>query len=87
MRIASAPDGDGNFVLERATHHAGEAPGALFLAPFHRRTAREYAGDDPDPRHGYNAFIDEIIDAARQNGYRAGESPGPDDPRLRGARQ
>ena len=87
VRVASAPDGDGNFALERASHYAGEAPSALFLAPFHRRTAKEYAGYDPDPRHGYDAFIDEIIDAARQNGYRAAESPGPGDPRLRGARQ
>ena len=87
VRVASAPDADGNFALEPAAHYAGEAPSAVFLAPFHRRTAREYAGDDPDPRHGYDAFIDEIIDAARRHGYRAVESPGPDDPRLRGARQ
>ena len=64
MRIASAPDGDGNFVLAPAAQYAGEVPGALFLAPFHRRTAEEHAGNDPDPRHGYDAFIDEIIDAA-----------------------
>ena len=80
VRIASAPDGDGNFALEPAAQYAGEVPGTLFLAPFHRRTAEEHAGDDPDPRHGYDAFIDEIIDAARRHGYRAGESPGPDDP-------
>ena len=87
VRIASAPDETGNFELEPAAQYAGEVPGTVFLAPFHPRTAEEHAGDDPDPRHGYDAFIDEIIDAARRYGYRAGESPGPDDPRLRGARQ
>jgi len=87
VRIASAPDAAGNFVLEPAAQYAGEVPGALFLAPFHRRTADEFASDDPDPRHGYDAFIDEIIDAARRHGYRAEESPGPDDQRLRGPRQ
>jgi len=45
VRVASAPDADGNFALEPATHHAGEAPSALFLAPFHRRTAKEGAAD------------------------------------------
>jgi hypothetical protein len=87
VRIASAPDEDGNFALEPAAQYAGEVPGTPFLAPFHRRTAEEYASDDPDPRHGYDAFIDEIIDAARRHGYRADESPGPGDTRLRGPRQ
>lgn len=87
VRIASAPDEAGNFALEPGAQYTGEMPGALFLAPFHRRTAEEFAGVDPDPRHGYGAFIDEIIGAARRHGYRADESPGPDDPRLRGARQ
>jgi hypothetical protein len=87
VRIASAPDGDGIFALEPASHYAGEAPQSLFLAPFHRRTATEDAANDPDPRDGYDAFIDEIIDAARRHGYRAAESPGPGDPRLHGLRQ
>ena len=87
VRVASAPDGGGYFALEPAAHYAGEAPSAMFLAPFHRRTAKENAGDDPDPQDGYDAFIDEIIDAAQRHGYRAEESPGPGDPRLRGARQ
>ncbi len=87
VRIASAPDGDGNFALEPAALFSGEAPSTLFLAPFHRRTAEEHADDDPDPRHGYDAFIDEIIDAGQRHGYRAAESPGPGDERLRGARQ
>jgi hypothetical protein len=87
VRIASAPDRNGNFALEPAAMYAGETPGALFLAPFHRRTAEENAPDDPDPRHGYDAFVAEIIDTARRHGYRAAASPGPDDPRLRGPRQ
>lgn len=87
VRVASAPDGDGNFALDPASHYAGEAPSAVFLAPFHRRTANEDATDDPAARDGYDAFIDEIIDAARRHGYRADESPGPGDPRLHGLRQ
>jgi hypothetical protein len=87
VRIASAPDEAGNFALEPATRYTGEVPGTPFLAPFHRRTVEEYAADDPDPRHGYNAFIDDIIEAARRHGYRPEESPGPDDQRLRGPRQ
>lgn len=87
VRIASAPDEAGNFALEPGAQYTGEVPGTLFLAPFHPRTPEWCASDDPDPRHGYDAFIDEIIDAARRNGYRADESPGPGDARLRGARQ
>ena len=87
VRVASAPDDTGAFSLERASHHAGEAPVAVFLAPFHRATAEEHAGSDPDPQHGYDAFLDEIIDAARRHGYRAENAPGPGDPRLRGQRQ
>ena len=87
VRIASAPDEAGNFALEPAAQYAGEVPGAPFLAPFHRRTAEEYAAADPDPRHGYDAFLDDIIEAACRHGYRAEDSPGPGDRRLRGPRQ
>jgi hypothetical protein len=87
VRVASAPDGSGNFALEPATQYAGEVPGTPFLAPFHRRTAEEFAADDPDPLHGYDAFIDDIIEAARRHGYRPEDSPGRGDPRLRGPRQ
>jgi hypothetical protein len=87
VRIASAPDEAGNFALEPATQYTGEVPGTPFLAPFHRRTAEEDAPDDPAPRHGYGRFIDDIIEAARRHGYRAEDSPGPGDPRLRGPRQ
>jgi hypothetical protein len=87
VRIGSAPDKAGDFELETASLHAGEVPGAIFLAPFHRSTANEHAPADPDPHHGYDAFIAEIIDAAQHFGYRAETSPGPGDRRLRGARQ
>ena len=58
-----------------------------FLAPFHRATAADHAPADPDPHHGYDAFVGEIIDAARRFGYRADASPGPGDARIKGARQ
>jgi hypothetical protein len=87
VRIGSAPDRAGDFEVEPASRHAGEVPGAVFLAPFHRATANEHAPADPDPHHGYQAFVGEIIDAAQQFGYRAETSPGPGDPRLKGARQ
>ena len=87
IRITEAPDEAGNFTIERAAHHAGEVPGAEFLAPFHRVTAQEDAAAEPDPRRGYEAFLDEIIEAAQRNGFRAEASPGPGDARLRGPRQ
>ncbi len=87
VRIGSAPDQAGDFDIEPASLHAGEVPGAVFLAPFHRSTANEHAPSDPGPHHGYDAFIAEIIDTARHSGYRAESSPGPGDPRIRGARQ
>ena len=81
VRIGSLPDEAGDFDLEPAARHAGEVPGAVFLAPFHRATATEHAPADPDPRHGYEAFVAEIIDAAQRFGYSAAASPGPGDPR------
>jgi hypothetical protein len=87
VRILSAPDAAGNFALEPSAQYTGEVPGTIFLAPFHRRTAEERAGIDPDPHHGHDAFITEIVEAAQRGGYRAETSPGRGDPRLRGARQ
>jgi hypothetical protein len=87
VRITEAADEAGDFAFERAAHHAGELPGPEFLAPFHRVTAQENAGTEPDPRHGYEAFLDEIIEAAQRQGFRAEASPGPGDARLRGPRQ
>ncbi len=87
VRVLSAPDAAGEFGLERASHHAGEAPSAVFLAPFHRAMAANHAAADPDPRLGYEAFLGEIIDATQRFGYRAAASPGRGDPRLKGERQ
>jgi hypothetical protein len=87
VRIAAAPDEKGEFAIEPAVQHAGEVPGAVFLAPFHRVTAEENAAADPDPRLGYEAFLDEIIELAQRLGFRADASPGPGDARLRGPRQ
>jgi hypothetical protein len=87
VRIASAPDPDGFFELERASLQVGEIPGAVFLAPFRRGTAGEGARTAPDPQAGYDDFIDEIIAAAPCLGYREAASPGPGDARLRGPRQ
>jgi hypothetical protein len=95
VHIASAPDRDGNFELQRATRHVGEPPSADYLTPV-RRTAEPLAQarDDgpapesaPEPARGYAQFLDDIVNAARRFGYRADESPGPGDPRLRGLRQ
>ena len=87
IRIGSAPDQAGNFELEPASLHAGEVPGAVFLAPFHRAILDKHAPADCDPRGEYDAFVAEIIDLARHFGYRAETSPGPGDPRIRGLRQ
>ena len=87
VRIGSAPDQAGDFDIEPASLHAGEGARCRFLAPFRRRTADEHAPSGSDPHHGYDAFIAEIIDAAQHSAYRAETSPGPGDPRLKGARQ
>jgi len=87
VRVLSAPDQAGDFEFERAVQYTGEVPGAVFLAPFHRRTAKEFARADPDPHDGYDAFLAEIVAAAKRFGFRAETAPGPGDPRLRGPRQ
>jgi hypothetical protein len=83
VRITEVADQAGDFALERAAQQAGEAPGALFL----RVTTQEDAGAEPDPRQGYEAFLDEIVEAAQRPGFRREASPGPGDVRLRGPRQ
>jgi hypothetical protein len=85
VRIAEAADGRGDFAIEPASQQAGEVSGAVFLAPFHRVTAAEDAASDR--RHAYEAFLDEIIEAAQRPGFRGEDSPGPGDRRLRGLRQ
>ncbi len=94
VHIASAPDKDGNFELQRATRHVGEPPSADYLTPV-RRTEEplDQAHNEPaqvsrpEPARGYAQFLDDIVNAAQRFGYRADESPGPGDPRLRGLRQ
>jgi len=87
VRITEVADQAGDFALERAARHAGEAPGAVFLAPFHRVTSQEDASAEPEPRQDYEAFLDEIVEAAQRPGFRREASPGPGDVRLRGPRQ
>jgi hypothetical protein len=79
VRIGSAPDIEGWFEVERAARHAGEPETATFLAP-----ARS---DQPKPSTAYEQFLDDIIKAAERFGYRADESPGRGDKRIRGQRQ
>jgi len=73
VRIASAPDEHGWLELGRAARHVGEPETPTFLAPA--------AGTD------YQRFLDDIIAAAKRSGFRPEDSPGLDDPRLRGLRQ
>jgi hypothetical protein len=94
VHIASAPDKDGNFELQRATRHVGEPPSADYLTPVRRTEEpldRAHNGpaqvSRPEPGRGYAQFLDDIVNAAQRFGYRADESPGPRDPRLRGLRQ
>ena len=95
VRILSAPDALGDFDFERATQQIGEAASPSFLAPHRREERTTDAGRespaivsaDPDPRAGYEAFLAEIVAAAQRSGFRPEESPGRDEPRLRGLRQ
>jgi hypothetical protein len=59
----------------------------VFLAPFHRATPNGRTPAHLEPHQGYDAFVEEIVEAARRFGYHAETSPGPGDPRIRGARQ
>jgi hypothetical protein len=95
VRILSAPDSAGDFDFERATQQIGEATSASFLAPHRREDRTQDAGRDgpttvsadPDPRAGYEAFLDDIIAVAQRFGFDPKGSPGRDEPRLRGLRQ
>jgi hypothetical protein len=95
VRILSAPDAAGDFDFERATQQIGEATSARFLAPHRREDRTQDAGRDsptpvsadPDPRAGYEAFLDDIVAIAQRFGFEPEESPGRDEPRLRGLRQ
>ncbi|MBV9202248.1 MAG: hypothetical protein JO320_14905 [Alphaproteobacteria bacterium] len=95
VRILSKPDAGGDFEFERATRQTGEAGSAAFLAPHRREDRIEGAGRDsptnvsaiPDPQEGYEDFLADIIAAAQRFGFVAEQSPGRDEPRLRGLRQ
>jgi hypothetical protein len=92
VRISSAPDADGWFDVEPSNRHIGEPPSPQFLAPTRRRaelTHQGRASEDsaaPEPDLGYEQFLDGIIAAARQHGFRPEQAPGRDEPRLRGFR-
>jgi hypothetical protein len=87
IRILSAPDAAGDFDFERATRQIGETASASFLAP-HRREERSLAESAmPDPRAGYEGFLEDIVAVAQRFGFEPEESPGRDEPRLRGLRQ
>jgi hypothetical protein len=81
VRIGSAPDDSGRFELERAARHVGEAQTPDFLAPARRNE------EPADPGRGYVQFLDDIVAAATRFGFRAEESPGQGDARIRGLRQ
>ena len=95
VRILSAPDAAGDFGFERATQQIGEAASASFLAPHRREDRTVDAGRDsptpvsadPDPRAGYEAFLADIVAVAQRFGFEPENSPGRDEPRLRGLRQ
>ena len=95
VRVLSGPDAAGDFELERAAQQVGEAASATFLAPHRREDRTIDAGRDspatisadPDPRAGYDAFLADIVAAAQRFGFEPDESPGRDEPRLRGSRQ
>jgi hypothetical protein len=87
IRILSAPDAAGDFDFERATRQIAEAASASFLAPHRREEGTLAESAMPDPRAGYEAFLGDIVAVAQRFGFEPEESPGRDEPRLRGLRQ
>jgi hypothetical protein len=87
IRILSAPDAAGDFDFERATRQVGETASASFLAPHRREEGTLAESAVPDPRAGYEAFLEDIVAVAQRFGFEPEESPGRDEPRLRGLRQ
>jgi hypothetical protein len=100
VRILSNVDANGDFELERASRQVGEAGGpdeALFLSPDlvssadalvegggYGTTVQRESGPEAHKAADYTAFIDRIIEAAKQARFR----PAPaGDQRLRGPRQ
>ena len=82
LRVLSAPDDNGNIQLERARHQVGESHGAPFLPAF-----RPSGGTEHDPTAGYDAFLADVVEAAKRFGFDSKGTPGQGDPRIRGARQ
>jgi len=87
IRILSAPDAAGDFDFERATRQIGETASASFLAPHRLEEGTLAESAIPDPRAGYEAFLEDIVAVAQRFGFEPEESPGRDEPRLRGLRQ
>ncbi len=95
VRVLSAPDAAGGFEFERATQQIGEASSASFLAPHRREERTQDAGRDspttvsadPEPRAGYEDFLNDIVAVAQRFGFEPEQSPGRREPRLRGLRQ
>jgi hypothetical protein len=94
VRILSAPDAAGDFIVERASQQVGEAATAAFLVPHRREERLVNTGDSPatesarpDPQEGYAEFLAEIVVAAQRFGFRPEQSPGRDAPGLQGLRQ
>ncbi len=88
VRVRSAPDTSGEFSFERGRRQVGETASAVFVVPYRRSGgggAPEAASGDPHA--GYDAFLDEIVAAARRFGFEPEASPGRGDPRIRGLRQ
>jgi hypothetical protein len=86
VRILSAPVATGEFEFERASQQIGEAASRAFLAPS-RREGDPTGSTHPDPREGYQEFLDRIVAAAQDFGFKAEGTPGRDDPRIKGPRQ
>ena len=88
VRVLSAPDPSGEFSFERGRRQIGETASAPFLVPY-RGDAGAGAPEAPsgDPHAGYDAFLDEIVAAARHFGFEPEASPGQGDARIRGLRQ
>jgi hypothetical protein len=87
VRLLRGPDAAGEFEFEPGSRAVGEMPSAAFLAPYRSVPNAPSAGAASGPPAGYEAFLDDIIDAARRFGFQPGETPGQGDPRIRGLRQ